>query len=244
MSEQEVIYNNEDLYIMLDSLLRNEGEWWNEFYCNREKDIPFFKNAPDENLVSYFERKLLKAGKVLELGCGSGRNAIYFSGRGCSVDGVDISDEAIKWARERTYQRGYDITFHCKSIFNFDYIPHSYDIVYDCGCFHHIAPHRRTSYIQLILDALKIDGKFCIVCFNTEGGSAISDCEVYRQRSMKGGLGFLEKKFRNIFEKDFIIKEFRQMMDCKSEDLFGVPYVWTSLIEKREIHKKTSPFIL
>jgi len=42
MSEQEVIYNNEDLYIMLDSLLRNEGEWWNGFYCNREKDIPFF----------------------------------------------------------------------------------------------------------------------------------------------------------------------------------------------------------
>jgi SAM-dependent methyltransferase len=244
MSDLEVIYNNEDLYNMLDSLLRKEGDWWNSFYSDRQKDIPFFKNAPDENLVSYFERNLLKPGKVLELGCGPGRNSIYFSLHGCPVDGVDISEEAIKWARERTEDRGYDITFHCKSIFEFDYIPCSYDIVYDCGCFHHIAPHRRMSYIQLILNALKPDGKFCIICFNEEGGSDISDWEVYRQKSMKGGLGFSEEKFRTIFEKDFIIKEFRQMKDITSEDLFGVPYVWTSLMEKREDHEKISGFIL
>lgn len=38
---------------MFDLLLRFVELFWNEFYENREKDVLFFENVLDENLVFY-----------------------------------------------------------------------------------------------------------------------------------------------------------------------------------------------
>lgn len=40
--------------------------------------------------------------KVLEVGCGSGKATIMFAKKGCSVIGLDISDELISIAKEKT----------------------------------------------------------------------------------------------------------------------------------------------
>jgi hypothetical protein len=53
------------------------GAWWDEFFEDRSKPFPFFVEWPDENLVAWFGAGLLTPGRVLELGCGPGRNAIY-----------------------------------------------------------------------------------------------------------------------------------------------------------------------
>ena len=40
--------NTEDVLIMLDTFLRNEGQWWDGFYTDREKEIPFFVELPKD----------------------------------------------------------------------------------------------------------------------------------------------------------------------------------------------------
>ncbi len=55
--------------------------WWDEFFADRAKPCPFFVEWPDENLVAWFGEGLLVPGRVLELGCGPGRNAIYLPGQ-------------------------------------------------------------------------------------------------------------------------------------------------------------------
>lgn len=73
---KEIIRTKDDLFKMLDALMeQRESEWWNRFYSDREKEIPFFKNKPDENLVDYVENDYFTPGKILEIGCGPGRNA-------------------------------------------------------------------------------------------------------------------------------------------------------------------------
>lgn len=62
---------------------------------------PFFVDVPDENLLEWFDTGLLTPGRGLELGCGNGRNAVFLAGRGCTVDAVDFSAEALGWAREQ-----------------------------------------------------------------------------------------------------------------------------------------------
>jgi len=101
----ETIYCYEDILIMLDSLLKEQSRFdWDTFYSEREKPVPFFVNAPDENLVQYFKNNLLSpGGRVLELGCGPGRNAIYFAKQGYEVDAVDLSKEALQWGKERKH---------------------------------------------------------------------------------------------------------------------------------------------
>ncbi|WP_144568703.1 class I SAM-dependent methyltransferase [Bacillus pseudomycoides] len=232
---KETISSYEDLLDMLDSLLREPTQFWDDFYSNREKGVPFFTNKPDENLVNYFEKKLLNPGKVLELGCGPGRNAIYFAEKGCLVDAVDLSQESIQWATERAKEKNVNINFIYNNIFDLQIEEGTYDIVYDSGCFHHIAPHRRMSYINLVKKALKPGGYFAITCFvqgGELGGADITDWEVYKLQSLKGGLGFTDKKLRAIF-KGFSEVEIRRMKEVKqSNKVFGVSGLWTALFTK------------
>lgn len=232
---KEIITNYDDLLEMLDSLLREPTEFWEDFYSDREKEIPFFVNNPDENLVEYFEKKLFKQGKVLELGCGPGRNAIYFAEKGCLVDAIDLSQKSIQWATERANEKNVNVNFICDNIFNLQIEEGIYDYVYDTGCFHHIAPHRRMNYIDLVNKALKPGGYFSINCFvhgGELGGADITDWDVYRLQSLKGGLGFTDEKLRAIF-KDFTEINIRRMKEMKqSSEVFGVSALWTALFKK------------
>jgi len=232
---KETINGQEDLLEMLDSLLREPTHFWDNFYSNRERGIPFFKDKPDENLVNYFESKIITSGKVLELGCGPGRNAIYLSNQGFEVDAVDLSELSIQWANERAKNRSLHVNFIQKNIFDFDIQDGVYDMVYDSGCFHHIAPHRRMNYLSLIEKALKPGGVFGLTCFvegGALGGSDISDWEVYRVQSLNGGLGFTDERLRIIF-KDFEEIEIRKMKDiADNEAVFGVSGLWTALFRK------------
>lgn len=235
---KETINDQEDVLEMLDSLLREPTLFWDQFYSNRERGIPFFTNKPDENLVEYYERKIIDTGKVLELGCGPGRNAIYLSNHGFDVDAVDLSELSIQWANERAKNRNLHVNFIQKNIFDFEIQEGVYDMVYDSGCFHHIAPHRRMNYLSLIQKALKPGGVFGLTCFvegGELGGSDISDWEVYRLQSLNGGLGFTDERLRTIF-KDFEEIEIRRMKDiADTEEVFGVSGLWTVLFRKSNL---------
>ena len=232
---KETIYDYDDLLEMLDSLLREPTEFWNNFYSDRNNGVPFFTDSPDENLVGYFENNVFKPGKVLELGSGPGRNAIYFAQKGCTIDAVDLSQETLKWAEERANDKNVSINFINENIFDLNIEEGTYDIVYDSGCFHHIAPHRRMSYIDLVKRALRPNGFFAITCFvegGELGGAEISDWEVYRLRSLKGGLGYTEEKLRLIF-RDFKEIEIRKMKVIEQPNVvFGVPDFLTALFQK------------
>lgn len=233
---KETIHSYEDLLTMLDHLLKEESEFnWDHFYSDREKKVPFFENHPDENLVEYIGEERLVAGKALELGCGPGRNAIYLAGNGFYVDAVDQSAEGLGWAEERAKEQKVQVNFVQRNIFNLDIEEGTYDLVYDSGCFHHIPPHRRMSYIDLVKKALKPGGYFALTCFvlgGELGGAAISDFEVYRSRSMRGGLGFTEEKLKEIFH-DFKAIEIRKMRDMGPESSqFGTSALLAALFQK------------
>ncbi|RBP86574.1 methyltransferase family protein [Cytobacillus firmus] len=227
------ILNYEDLLEMLDHFLREPKEFWENFYMDRNKEIPFFKvKGPDENLVEYFKKGLAPK-RVLELGCGPGRNAVYMAKQGCKVDALDIAENAIEWAKERAMEEEVDINFHYLSLFDFDFKLHSYDFIYDCGLFHHLAPHRRLTYLEIIKKALKKDGYFGIVCFNTDGALGTSDWEVYKECSLKRGIGYTEKRLKEVFANDFKIINFRKMKKItQPDDLFGEDFLWVSLMKR------------
>ncbi|MEK3953354.1 MULTISPECIES: class I SAM-dependent methyltransferase [Psychrobacillus] len=230
---KKAILNYENLQEMLDGFLREPKEFWDDFYTDRTKEIPFFIKGPDENLVDYFKNGLAPK-RVLEIGCGPGRNAVYMAKKGCEVDALDLSNNAIEWAKERAREEGVNIDFQCISLFDFKFKPHSYDFIYDCGLFHHLAPHRRLTYLEMLKKALKRDGYFGIVCFNTEGALDTSDWEVYKEGSLKGGIGYTEGRLKEVFTNDFNLIDFREMKKISQPDkLFGEDFLWVSLMQVR-----------
>ena len=233
-----LIKSNEDLLILLDHLLREPQHFWNNFYDDTCRKVPFFVNKPDENLVHYFEKEMIFPSKVLELGCGAGRNAIYLAKKGCSVVGVDLSENALEWAKKRISEEDVNVELVCANIFDLDFQQESFDFIYDSGCFHHIAPHRRVSYIEIINRLLKQDGYFALCSFEengTYGGSALTDEEVYLKRSLEGGLGYTKSQLQEIF--NFLEEiEIRKMLPMSTVDPhFGLEGFIVGLFQKKKM---------
>ena len=248
MSSSPIVTTN-DLLVMLDKLfvdglrdnrqgkwLEHQGEWWDRLYSDRDAKIPFFVDWPDESLVSYFESGELGPGRVLELGCGNGRNTQYFAEQRCQVDAVDFSQKAISWAKEKNRYPSESVTYICKSIFELNLRQPEYDIVYDCGCFHHLPPHRRSSYLELVKKALKPSGRFALVCFTPDGGSRLSDFEVYKQWKLAddrgSGLGYTSSQLSEIFSRTFEILSLRRMEEVGSDrEFYGKAFLWAALMK-------------
>jgi len=226
------IYTHDDVFRMLDALLAGRGStWWDEFFTDRAKPIPFFVDWPDENLVTWFDEGLLAPGRVLELGCGNGRDAAYLAGRGCRVDAVDFSAEALEWATARI---GEVVNFQNCDVFDAQFEDGSYDLVYDSGCFHHLAPHRRQDYVSLVDRALKPGGRYGLVCFRPEGGSGYTDQQVYERGSLGGGLGYSAERLRALWDKPpFTLRVLRQMNKTDGQaPSFGEDFLWALLATK------------
>lgn len=230
----EIILSTTDVLDMLDELLeKRDGEWWNNFYSERTRPIPFFKNIPDEELVLYCENGTFQKGKSLDIGCGNGRNAIYLAEHEFDSYGIDISQESIKWAKELAQNMPQKPCFEEKSLFDFIADEKSFDLILDSGCFHHIKPHRREEYLKKVQTLLKDDGYFLMTCFNLEGGANITDYDVYRDYSMHGGLGFSEEKIKTILSAYFDIQEFRTMKESDNPNIFGKSFMWIILMKKK-----------
>lgn len=218
----------EDLLELLDGMFVDTPQW-KDFYGDRDKPVPFFAAKPDENLVSYLERGLVQPGRALDLGCGPGRNALHLAAAGFSVDAVDLSPAAIEWARERAGDA--DVRFLCGDAFTLEL--GEYDLVYDSGCFHHLPPHRRVSYLSLLDRCLKPGGHLGLACFAAGAmGSEVPDAELYRQGRLEGGLGYTEDSLRWIFEDLTEIELRRMTSEPADSPNYGVPFLWTALFQR------------
>lgn len=188
---------------------------------------------PDECLAQWVDEGLIRPGTAIDLGCGGGRNAIFLARRGFEVEGVDYSRKAIDWAEERVTDADVAVRLHCQSVFTLNWAPGSFDVVYDSGCFHHLPPHRRRTYVELVTKALKPGGWFGLTCFRPEGGSGFSDPEVYERRSLGGGLGYSEERLRAIWSHGLEVHTLRPMrIPDAASGLFGVDFLWAMLTRK------------
>jgi 3-polyprenyl-4-hydroxybenzoate decarboxylase len=77
---------------------------WDARYARAPSTRPWESDAPDDGLVSAFERWTSAAGaplRVLDAGCGSGLVATALAAVGCDVCAIDLSPNALDLARAR-----------------------------------------------------------------------------------------------------------------------------------------------
>lgn len=151
----------EDLYEVLDRL--TESIDWNTFYSKRNMKAPFLLNntLPDKAITQFIEKHKIET--ALEFGCGEGRNAIYLAKNGIDVLAIDSSEIAIRNAKDNA--KGFDknLKFVASDCLSFDYANMSYDLAIDSGMFHHLAPHRRLEYRDLLKAV--INPKGFLLCY-------------------------------------------------------------------------------
>src|SRR4051794_25387165 len=72
---------------------------------------PWDIGRPQKALLDVADRI---AGSVLDAGCGTGENALYFAGQGCRVTGIDSLEEPIQRAKRKAAERSVPATFLVK----------------------------------------------------------------------------------------------------------------------------------
>lgn len=160
---------------------------------------PLATRLPDENLVDWSKRGLLPAldnARVLDVGCGNGRNSRWFAEQGARVCGVDVSVTLLDLVRDQMPE---NVDLSALDILRETLPEGPFNVIYDSGCFHHVAPHRRATYIERLLPLLAPNGAFGIVTLATKKNESASDMQMLVSGDNGGGTTFSLRDLTGIF---------------------------------------------
>lgn len=101
-------------------------------------------------------------GPVLDVGCGSGQEAVWLALRGFDVVGVDSSREALERARQRAADAGTSVDWRLGSVYQLPVDDASVALVLDRGCLHGIDREDREDYAREIDRVLRPGGRFLL----------------------------------------------------------------------------------
>lgn len=107
-------------------------------------------------------------GSILDVGCGTGDNALLFASQGHDVTGIDFLQEPIERAKKKAADRGVQATFLVMDALALNEIPRQFDSIVDCGLFHVFSDDDRTRYVEGLASVLKSGGKLFLLCFSDE----------------------------------------------------------------------------
>lgn len=105
-------------------------------------------------------------GSVLDAGCGTGENALFFAARGSKVTGIDFLESPILLARQKATERGVPVTFLVMDALALKELPEVFDNVIDSGLFHVFSDDDRRRYVEGVASVVKPGGRLFLLCFS------------------------------------------------------------------------------
>lgn len=141
--------------IVFSSDFDRDTDYWNRFYqANHKIENPSL-------FATTVGKQLLPNRDILELGCGNGRDSIYFYNLGLNVTAIDASDSVINMLQKK-YQDG-NICFICDDfVCSPTIFEGQYDYCYSRFSLHAINDEQESEVIKNVYKVLKENGKFFI----------------------------------------------------------------------------------
>jgi methyl halide transferase len=125
------------------------GHWdWDAIY--REGTPVWETGEPAAELIRFLDEKRVGRGSAIDIGCGTGADAVYMVRCGLEVTAVDSSPTAIERARVRAEQEDALPRFVLADFFEFAQSAGTFDFAYDAGYYH----YARHIELDHYLDAL------------------------------------------------------------------------------------------
>ncbi|MFL6089896.1 MAG: class I SAM-dependent methyltransferase [Aeromicrobium sp.] len=143
---------------------------WNAHY--EEGFLPWDTDEPDPNLVAFVEGHELTPGRALDIGCGTGTNAVWLASLGFEVLGVDVAPRAVERAEARAKATPTDGRCSFATFDFLDSLPPGgpFDMVFDRGCFHVFdEPDDRARFAAQVAECLAPQGQWLSLIGSTEG---------------------------------------------------------------------------
>ncbi len=186
-------------------------DWYGLYDRRSGKELPWYFEDLDPDIAAALHSLNLQKVRLLDIGCGSGTQALHLARLGYSVTATDLSATAILSGQQLADQEKLDCHFIFDDIRNTQLSAQSFDIILDRGCFHVLAADERPSYIASLRHLSATAGYFIVKCFSItepwDGGP-------YR---------FSQDQLEGIFSTDYMALGFTQTVyqglrkpDCKA----------------------------
>jgi len=187
------------------------------------KKPPWDIGRPQRAFVEAADRV---TGDVLDSGCGTGENALFFAERGHPVLGIDFLEGPIQEARRKAQERGLNAEFAQMDALTLTTLDRRFDSVIDSGLFHVFSDEDRARYVAGLANVTKPGGRLFLLCFSDE------------EPGTQGPSRVTERVLRESFADNWVVEEVRPARFEVRPDLEGIsfseggPKAWYSVIRR------------
>lgn len=141
---------------------------WNDSYASGV--LPWDTGQPEPLLVEFVTSGGVAPGRTLEVGSGTGTNAIWLAERGFDVLGVDVSPLAVEKARAKIEGSKLRCGFATLDFLAATPPGGPFHFIFDRGCFHVFdEPEERSRFAEHVAAAFEPGGLWLSLIGSTEG---------------------------------------------------------------------------
>ena len=121
--------------------------------------------GPREELVDLVESGRIAPCRAIDLGCGTGSNAIFLAQHGFDVTGVDYAASAIEKAQLMANGAGVRVHFVVDDLTNLQRVRGPFDFLVDYGTLDDLRPADRDLYVRSVLPLAHPGSRYLLWCF-------------------------------------------------------------------------------
>jgi len=179
---------------------------------------------PSTELKRMVETGHIKPCRTVEIGCGTGSDAVYLASRGFNVTAIDIAPTALTMAARKAEKAGVHVTWLLADILN----PPSlepFDVVYDRGCYHEVRQHDPGAYVAAVKKLTRNRSKILILAGN-------ANKDTYWR--FEGPPRVTERDIRSDFANGFRLLQIREFRFDPARGQTEGALAWSILLERGE----------
>lgn len=130
----------------------------------KEGNLPWDYGKPYEQLVDFVNEN--SPCHALDVGCGTGTDAIFLAQNGFNVSAIDVSEEAIKIAKSKAEKAGVIVDFMVADALDMPFEDETFEFVNDNGCFHQLSKSSWKIFVKEVARVMKPKARYLMKCFS------------------------------------------------------------------------------
>jgi cyclopropane fatty-acyl-phospholipid synthase-like methyltransferase len=145
--------------------LNERAQSFNERYQGNQSP-PWNTGKPQPAFVALEREGEIHGRTILDIGCGTGENSLFFASRGFEVTGIDFAPNPVEKAQRKAAQRKLPVTFLIHNALNLQSLGSTFDTVIDSGLFHTLSDKERLKLVGSLRSVLNPGGTYLMLCFS------------------------------------------------------------------------------
>lgn len=200
----------------MDELLKK----WEDRY--KTGDLPWDSGIRSRELARVLEEQKIAPCRTVELGAGSGTNAVFLAEQGFDVTALELSPTAVELAKKRAEDANVSVEFLSADVGNLDRDLQPFDFLFDRGCFHCVRRENLSGFRKTLKQLSRPGTRYLLLTGNANEQTEDQGPPRLHEHEIRADLG-------DLFEFEFV-REFR------FEDPGGVegPLGWSCLSVRRD----------